>query len=143
MLITNYLKQTMRLLKSQVLLRLLNSYLVDSPQPSNISYFWNFGSLLGLCLILQILTGIFLAMHYQPHVEFAFDSVEHPSLLIKILQLFLYFYIFNLTITLLQYIYTISDYFVWSKVNNIQGDMVLIKKRVFYPLRESRDNLQF
>ena len=38
---------------------------------------WNFGSLLGLCLILQILTGIFLAMHYQPHVDFAFNSVEH------------------------------------------------------------------
>ena len=52
----------MRLLKSQIVLRLANSYLIDSPQPSNISYVWNFGSLLGLCLILQILTGIFLAM---------------------------------------------------------------------------------
>jgi quinol-cytochrome oxidoreductase complex cytochrome b subunit len=67
----------MRLLKSNVLLRLMNSYLVDSPQPANISYLWNFGSLLGLCLILQILTGVFLAMHYQPHVDFAFSSVEH------------------------------------------------------------------
>jgi len=67
----------MRLLKKQVLLRLVNSYIVDSPQPANISYLWNFGSLLGTCLILQILTGIFLAMHYQPHVDFAFNSVEH------------------------------------------------------------------
>ena len=67
----------MRNLKSQILLRLVNSYLVDSPEPANISYLWNFGSLLGLCLILQILTGIFLAMHYQPHVDFAFNSVEH------------------------------------------------------------------
>lgn len=67
----------MRLLKSQVLLRLLNSYLVDSPQPSNISYFWNFGSLLGVCLILQILTGVFLAMHYCANVDLAFLSVEH------------------------------------------------------------------
>jgi len=67
----------MKIIKSQVLIRLVNSYLIDSPQPSNISYMWNFGSLLGLCLILQILTGVFLAMHYQPHADFAFDSVEH------------------------------------------------------------------
>jgi len=67
----------MRILKTNSLLRLFNSYLVDSPQPANISYLWNFGSLLGLCLILQILTGVFLAMHYVPHVDFAFNSVEH------------------------------------------------------------------
>ena len=67
----------MRLLKKQVLLRLVNSYIVDSPQPANLSYLWNFGSLLGTCLILQILTGIFLAMHYCPNVDMAFNSVEH------------------------------------------------------------------
>ena len=67
----------MRLLKDNVLLRLFNSYLVDNPEPTNISYFWNFGSLLGLCLILQILTGCFLAMHYCANVDLAFDSVEH------------------------------------------------------------------
>jgi len=67
----------MRILKTHVLLRLLNSYIVDSPQPANLSYLWNFGSLLGTCLILQILTGVFLAMHYQAHVDFAFNSVEH------------------------------------------------------------------
>ena len=67
----------MRLLKSQAFLRLLNSYMIDSPQPANLSYLWNFGSLLGACLILQILTGVFLAMHYTPHVDFAFNSVEH------------------------------------------------------------------
>jgi group I intron endonuclease len=67
----------MRLLKKNVLLRIVNSYVVDSPQPANISYLWNFGSLLGTCLILQILTGVFLAMHYQSHVDFAFNSVEH------------------------------------------------------------------
>ena len=61
----------------QVLLRLVNSYMVDSPQPANLSYLWNFGSLLGTCLILQILTGIFLAMHYIPNVDLAFTSVEH------------------------------------------------------------------
>ena len=67
----------MRLLKNNVILRLLNSYVVDSPEPANISYLWNFGSLLGVCLIIQILTGCFLAMHYTPHVDFAFNSVEH------------------------------------------------------------------
>lgn len=67
----------MRLLKKNVLLRLMNSYLVDSPQPANISYLWNFGSLLGLCLIIQILTGVFLAMHYVPNIDLAFSSVEH------------------------------------------------------------------
>jgi len=67
----------MRLLKTHVLLRFLNSYIVDSPEPANISYMWNFGSLLGICLIIQILTGAFLAMHYTPNVDFAFNSVEH------------------------------------------------------------------
>ena len=70
----------MRKFKSQILLRLVNSYIIDSPQPANISYLWNFGSLLGVCLILQILTGVFLAMHYCPNVDMAFNSVEHkPS----------------------------------------------------------------
>jgi len=67
----------MRLLKSNSILSLANSYLVDSPQPSSISYMWNFGSLLAVCLGLQIVTGIFLAMHYTPNVDLAFISVEH------------------------------------------------------------------
>jgi ubiquinol-cytochrome c reductase cytochrome b subunit len=67
----------MRILKTHILLRLVNSYIVDSPQPVNISYLWNFGSLLSLCLVIQILTGAFLAMHYTPNVDFAFNSVEH------------------------------------------------------------------
>ena len=67
----------MRIFKTNVLLRFVNSYLVDSPQPANISYLWNFGSLLALCLGIQILTGCFLAMHYIPNVDLAFNSVEH------------------------------------------------------------------
>ena len=55
----------------------MNSYLVDSPQPSNLSYLWNFGSLLGFCLIIQIVTGVTLGMHYTPNINGAFDSVEH------------------------------------------------------------------
>jgi group I intron endonuclease len=67
----------MRLLKSHPILRLANSYLVDSPQPINLSYLWNFGSLLAFCLIIQIITGVTLAMHYNPSVAEAFNSVEH------------------------------------------------------------------
>jgi len=55
----------------------MNSYLVDNPEPSTISYLWNFGSLLGLCLVSQIVSGILLAMHYQGSASFAFESVEH------------------------------------------------------------------
>ena len=75
--VISYLIKNMRFLKSNFIARLINSYLVDSPQPVNISYLWNFGSLLAVCLVLQIVTGIFLAMHYQPHVDYAFNSVEH------------------------------------------------------------------
>ena len=67
----------MRIWKSHPLFSLINGYLVDSPQPSNISYLWNFGSLLGFCLIIQIVTGVTLAMHYNPSVLEAFNSVEH------------------------------------------------------------------
>lgn len=67
----------MRILKSNPLLKILNSYLIDSPQPANISYLWNFGSLLALCLGIQIVTGVTLAMHYTPSVLDAFNSVEH------------------------------------------------------------------
>jgi ubiquinol-cytochrome c reductase cytochrome b subunit len=67
----------MRILKSHPLLKMVNSYTIDSPQPSNISYLWNFGSLLALCLIIQIVTGVTLGMHYTPSVLEAFDSVEH------------------------------------------------------------------
>nr|AMW67863.1 cytochrome b [Nevrorthus apatelios] len=62
---------------SHPLLKIANNALVDLPAPSNISTWWNFGSLLGLCLIIQILTGLFLAMHYTANIESAFDSVTH------------------------------------------------------------------
>ena len=67
----------MRILKTHPLLTLVNSYLIDSSQPSNISYLWNFGSLLAVCLIIQIITGVTLAMHYSPNVLEAFNSIEH------------------------------------------------------------------
>ena len=64
-------------LKKQPIIQLINSHIVDYPTPSNISYFWNFGFLAGMCLGIQILTGVALAMHYTPHVDLAFLSVEH------------------------------------------------------------------
>lgn len=67
----------MAIRKSHVYLSLVNSYLIDSPQPSTLSYWYNLGSLLGLCLVIQIASGIFLAMHYSSHIELAFASVEH------------------------------------------------------------------
>nr|YP_009123819.1 cytochrome b [Parachaenichthys charcoti]AJN91093.1 cytochrome b [Parachaenichthys charcoti] len=63
--------------KTHPLLKIANHALVDLPAPSNISVWWNFGSLLGLCLIAQILTGLFLAMHYTADINTAFSSVAH------------------------------------------------------------------
>nr|AXS65679.1 cytochrome b [Cucujoidea sp. 40 KM-2017] len=59
------------------MLKIISNSLVDLPTPSNISAWWNFGSLLGLCLMIQIITGLFLAMHYCPNVNLAFLSVIH------------------------------------------------------------------
>jgi ubiquinol-cytochrome c reductase cytochrome b subunit len=67
----------MRILKTHPILKLLNSYLIDASQPSNISYLWNFGSLLAFCLVIQIITGVTLAMHYNASVLDAFNSIEH------------------------------------------------------------------
>nr|WKD81456.1 cytochrome b [Frankliniella intonsa]WKD82119.1 cytochrome b [Frankliniella intonsa]WKD82145.1 cytochrome b [Frankliniella intonsa]WKD82457.1 cytochrome b [Frankliniella intonsa]WKD82483.1 cytochrome b [Frankliniella intonsa] len=57
--------------------KILNNSLIKLPTPANISLFWNFGSLLGICLLTQIISGIFLAMHYIPNTEMAFQSVVH------------------------------------------------------------------
>nr|QCT05405.1 cytochrome b [Eliurus majori]QCT05408.1 cytochrome b [Eliurus majori] len=63
--------------KSHPLLKIINHSFIDLPTPSNISSWWNFGSLLGICLILQIATGLFLAMHYTSDTTTAFSSVTH------------------------------------------------------------------
>nr|APX40731.1 cytochrome b [Longitarsus rutilus] len=67
----------MPLRKSSPILKIINNSLIIFPSPSNISYMWNFGSLLGICLMVQILTGLFLAMHYCPNIELAFNSMIH------------------------------------------------------------------
>nr|ATL62993.1 cytochrome b [Sorex mirabilis] len=63
--------------KTHPLMKIVNSSFIDLPAPSNISSWWNFGSLLGVCLIIQILTGLFLAMHYTSDTMTAFSSVAH------------------------------------------------------------------
>nr|YP_009745943.1 cytochrome b [Trichosia lengersdorfi]QIH95801.1 cytochrome b [Trichosia lengersdorfi] len=60
-------------------IKIINNSLIDLPTPSNISTWWNFGSLLGLCLIIQISTGLFLTMHYSANISIAFDSIIHIS----------------------------------------------------------------
>nr|AXS65629.1 cytochrome b [Cucujoidea sp. 38 KM-2017] len=69
------MKTTLR--KTSPMIKIINNSLIDLPTPSNISTLWNFGSLLGICLMIQIITGIFLAMHYCPNIEMAFNSVTH------------------------------------------------------------------
>nr|YP_192939.1 cytochrome b [Discoglossus galganoi]AAS83393.1 cytochrome b [Discoglossus galganoi] len=63
--------------KSHPLIKIVNNSFIDLPTPSNISALWNFGSLLGVCLIAQILTGLFLAMHYTADTSMAFSSIAH------------------------------------------------------------------
>nr|ACO87537.1 cytochrome b [Eremias persica] len=63
--------------KQHPILKIVNSSFIDLPTPPNISAWWNFGSLLGLCLIIQVFTGLFLAMHYTADVSSAFSSVAH------------------------------------------------------------------
>jgi quinol-cytochrome oxidoreductase complex cytochrome b subunit len=59
------------------IISMLQHSLVDYPTPKNLSYWWSFGSIAGIVLVIQIMTGIVLAMHYTPHVTMAFDSIQH------------------------------------------------------------------
>jgi quinol-cytochrome oxidoreductase complex cytochrome b subunit len=59
------------------LVSFIDSHIISYPSPVNLNYMWSFGSTAGLCLVIQIVTGIFLAMHYSPHIDLAFESVEH------------------------------------------------------------------
>nr|YP_010586561.1 cytochrome b [Rhyacophila quadrifida]UZZ44375.1 cytochrome b [Rhyacophila quadrifida] len=59
------------------IIKMIYNSLINLPTPSNISFWWNFGSLLGMCLMIQILSGLFLSMHFTPNIALAFDSVNH------------------------------------------------------------------
>ena len=67
---------------SHLLLNLVNLYTIDSPKLYNISYTRNFGSLLVVCLIIQIIIGVTLAMHYTPNILDVFDSIEYSLYLL-------------------------------------------------------------
>nr|YP_010586457.1 cytochrome b [Paduniella communis]UZZ44258.1 cytochrome b [Paduniella communis] len=73
MLMTNI----MSMKKNHPILKIINKSLINLPSPNNISFFWNYGSLLGLCMMIQILTGIFLSMNYSTHSDLAFQSINH------------------------------------------------------------------
>lgn len=64
-------------LTKEPLLSTINDHLIDYPTPTNLTYMWGFGSLAGISLLVQMLSGVFLAMHYTPHADLAFASVEH------------------------------------------------------------------
>nr|ACS16100.1 cytochrome b [Scelarcis perspicillata] len=68
---------TLNIRKQHPIFKIINSSFIDLPTPSNISAWWNFGSLLGTCLIIQTITGLFLAMHYTADISSAFSSVAH------------------------------------------------------------------
>nr|CRG62836.1 cytochrome b [Lacerta bilineata] len=68
---------TLNLRKQHPLIKIINASFIDLPTPSNISAWWNFGSLLGFCLIIQTITGLFLAMHHTADISSAFSSVTH------------------------------------------------------------------
>ena len=71
------------------------------PTPININYIWNFGSVLGIFLLIQIISGLFLPIHYCPNVDFAFKKISHilkdvnSGWLIRLIDIF-YWFIFIL-----------------------------------------------
>ena len=75
-IVTNSTSKNLSILKQPVL-SVVNDHLIAYPVPSNLNYFWGFGSLAGISLVIQIVTGVFLACHYTPDVNLAFSSVEH------------------------------------------------------------------
>ena len=76
-IIEYYIFMTQIRLNKDFIAAFIDSHIIDYPTPVNLNYMWSFGSSAGLCLVIQILTGIFLAMHYSPHIDLAFVSVEH------------------------------------------------------------------
>nr|QHV34331.1 cytochrome b [Gessius sp. 'rufidorsus'] len=65
--------------KKNKIIKMINYAIIDLPAPMNLSSWWNFGSMLGMCLIIQIISGLMISMHYSPNVEMAFNSISHIS----------------------------------------------------------------
>jgi quinol-cytochrome oxidoreductase complex cytochrome b subunit len=64
-------------LNKHYILALIDSHVIHYPTPISLTYAWSFGSLAGICLVIQIISGVFLSMHYTPHVDLAFSSIEY------------------------------------------------------------------
>lgn len=64
-------------INKDALVSVIDSHIISYPTAINLNYLWSFGSMAGMCLVIQIISGIFLAMHYTPHIDYAFSSVEH------------------------------------------------------------------
>jgi quinol-cytochrome oxidoreductase complex cytochrome b subunit len=81
LLIINKIKSVLPLninrINKNYLFALIDSHIIHYPSPITLTYAWSFGSLAGICLVIQMLSGIFLAMHYTPHIDLAFSSVEY------------------------------------------------------------------
>jgi len=105
------LKKQMTFLKSHCLISLVNGYLIDFPQVCNLSYLWNFGPLLGFCLVIQIITGLTLAMYYNPSVLKAFNSVEHIMKDVNSIWLIRYIHLNTPSAFLCYYIATLHSIF--------------------------------
>jgi ubiquinol-cytochrome c reductase cytochrome b subunit len=73
---TTFIIESFRLSRNFIIY-FIENHLIFYPTPINLTYAWSFGSAAGICLIIQMLSGIFLAMHYTPHIDLAFSSVEH------------------------------------------------------------------
>ena len=72
----SFVTKTLRWNNNYVL-SFVDNHIIHYPSPINLTYAWSFGSSAGICLVIQILSGVFLAMHYTPHIDLAFSSVEH------------------------------------------------------------------
>jgi len=78
MFFINYTNKSLQTAKKNItFISDITLHLGDYPTPINLSYLWSFGALAGVTLAIQIITGLLLSMHYAPHVDLAFDSVEH------------------------------------------------------------------
>ena len=107
------------------LLAFVDNHIIHYPTPINLNYAWSFGSTAGICLVIQIISGIFLAMHYTPHIDLAFSSVEHIMRDVKHGWLIRYihangasmFFILSKTIIMVFWSY----YFYFNDGNGIYG----------------------
>lgn len=103
--------------KNHPLIKIINRSLIDLPSPSNITLWWNFGSLLGICLIIQLVTGIFLAIHYTANTELAFRRVIHITRDVNNGWLLRRLHANGASLFLYAYIYILDEEFIMGHTN--------------------------